>query len=92
MRFTEGLANKPEWRIVPIAQSSERYMLVRAMLRFKLNGGKKCEWFKVKFIDTLQLLDCSLAVLEKNLSTDYSLMPHTMAMKLQYPSITDYEL
>ena len=62
------------------------------MLRFKSNGEKKCDWFKVKFIDTLQLLDCSLSVLAKNLSTDYSLMPNTMAMKLQYPSITDNEL
>src|SRR6266853_869384 len=90
----EGFANKPEWRISLIAQTSEKYMSVSAMLRFNSRKGKKTEWFKVKFIDSLQLLDCSLAVLAKNLITksDYSLLKHIMAIKIQYPLLTEADI
>src|SRR5438552_709691 len=89
----QGLANKPDWIITPIAQSSEKYMSVSARLRF-FNDNGKSEYFKVKFIDSYQLLNCSLAVLAKNLATngDYSLLKHTMKLKVQYPAITEDDI
>src|SRR5438477_2138183 len=50
--------------------------------------------FKVKFIDTLQLMNSSLATLANNMckNNNYSLMQHSMAMRNEYPNISEADI
>ena len=83
----EGLSNMPNWDLRPIAQNPEKYMSVTAYLRLDMDDAKSR--FKVKFIDTLQLMNSSLATLAENLSkgNNYTLMAHSMEMRNEYPHI-----
>ena len=59
------------------------------MLRIQ-DGPIRNQWFSVKFIDTLQLLNSSFSTLASNLirsGQNYSLLKHSMQMKLQYPTL-----
>src|SRR5437773_7398848 len=88
----QGLALKPNWRLRPVAPNSQKYITLTADLRFDDGPMKMANVFQIKFIDSLQLLNSSLATLAKNLiknNNDYSLLSHSMTMKLQYPTLED---
>ena len=88
----EGLSNMPKWDLRPIAQNPEKYMSISAYLRVdEMNPMSR---FKVKFIDTLQLMNSSLATLAQNMckNNNYQLMRHSMAMRDTYPNITQADI
>jgi hypothetical protein len=90
----QGFAVKPDWSLRPIAQNSEKYISLTAVLRIQ-DAPIKNECFTVKFIDTLQLLNSSLSTLATNLirnGNDYSLLRHSMQMKLQYPALRETDI
>ena len=81
-----------KWDLVPIAQNPEKYMSISAYIRLDSDDSKSR--FKVKFIDSLQLMNSSLATLADNFCKGgkYDLMKHTMAMRNQFPNISEAEL
>ena len=76
----QGFARKPNWMLRPIAQNSEKYLSLTASL--KIDDGNK-NWMQVRFIDTLQIVNCSLSRLAKNLlegSSNYKMLMHAIAL------------
>ena len=69
---------KPGWTLRPVSQNSQKYITLTADLRFDDGPLKNKSVFKIKFIDSLQLMNSSLANLSQNLikgsGNDYSLL------------------
>ena len=92
----QGLALKPGWTLKPVSQNSQKYITLTADLRFDDGPLKNKGVFKIKFIDTLQLMNSSLSNLSQNLikgsGNDYSLLSHSMRMTLQYPTLEERDI
>jgi hypothetical protein len=77
-----------------IAQTNENYLCFSAYLAFPNEDGKRSERFRVKFADSYQLMNSSLSTLASNLvkGTDFSKLKHAMAMRHNYPLLTEADL
>src|SRR3977135_753346 len=76
----------------PIAQNSEKYLSLTASI--KMDEGNK-NWMQVRFVDTLQIVNCSLSQLAINLlegSNNYKLLVHSMALRENYPLLKEQDI
>ena len=88
----QGFARKPNWVLRPIAQNSEKYLSLTASI--KIGEGNK-NWMQVRFIDTLQIVSCSLSQLAENLlegSGNYKMLMHVMTLKENYPALKEQDI
>ena len=90
----QGLSNKPQWELRPIAQNPEKYLALSAYLYFEESNKKRNNYFSIKFIDSCQLMNSSLATIASNLvkGNDYSLLKHATAMRTVFPRVSEADL
>ena len=81
------------WDLKPIAQNPEKYMAMFASRTVETVGNKEIK-FKVRFLDSYQHVNSSLAQLVQNLvsGNDYSRLTHSLDMLKQYPLLTPEDL
>ena len=86
----QGLANMPEWELKPIAQNPEKYIALMAYLN--IGGARRAATFRIKFVDSLQIMPSSLASLVSNLvgtnNVNYSKLVHSSKLLNIYPLLS----
>jgi len=85
----QGLSKLPHWELRPIALNPEKYLALFANLRIDKSKGRAAS-FRIRFIDSLQLMPSSLATLVGNLvgaNKDYSKLQHSSRMLETYTNL-----
>ena len=93
----EGLSKMPNWDLRPIAQNPEKYIALMAYLNVEPDGSqrKRAATFRIRFIDSLQLMPSSLATLVNNLvgeKKDYSKLTHSNLLLFAYPNLQQEDI
>ena len=85
MLLTSGLGQMQGWALSVIAQSTEKFMSLRARVPVDKTEDNKTVYFDIVFIDSYQFLSSALSTLAGNLDQH----PITERMKRDFPSVSD---
>lgn len=80
-----GIGKFKHWKLQCIAQSSEKFMSLKARIPVGKTAKGRTIFFTLSFIDSFQFMSSSLATLAENHKT----LPYTEALKLKTPSLSD---
>ena len=80
-----GLGKMQGWQFSVIAQSSQKFMTLRARIPVGLNKEGNKIYFDVVFLDSYQFMSSSLASLVKNLDS----FPLTESLRQEYSKLND---
>ena len=79
-----GISHFKDWELTCIAQTTEKFMQLKAKVPVGKTQKDKTMYFTIIFTDSFQFMSSSLATLAENLTT----LPHTHKMKDTYPTVS----